>query len=58
MFKFATDWEGLYRGDQYAAKAAGHELKTMMRFYGLVDGLNVPLMSLVSVGFVAYSSIC
>lgn len=23
IFKFATDWKGLYRGDQYAAKSAG-----------------------------------
>jgi len=35
------------RGDQFAAKAAGHELKALMRFYGLVDGLHVPLMCLV-----------
>ncbi len=27
-FKFATDWKGFYKGDQYAAKSAGKRRKT------------------------------
>jgi hypothetical protein len=27
LFKFATDWHNLYGGDEFAMKAASHELK-------------------------------
>lgn len=33
LFKFASDKYGLYGGDEYAMKAAGHELKGLMGFY-------------------------
>lgn len=45
-FKFATDWEKIFGGDENAAKAAGHELKSLMRFCDC-DGLSFPLMTLV-----------
>ena len=46
LFKFAGDFSGLYGGDEYAMKTAGHELKSMMRVYDC-DGLCVPLMCLI-----------
>lgn len=44
LFQLAIDWANIYGGDQYAAKAAQHELKGLM---GLLDcriqGLHFPL---------------
>jgi hypothetical protein len=47
LFKFAMDWMNIYGGDQFAMKAAGHELKSVVRYYGC-EGIHVPLMALVS----------
>ncbi len=46
VFKFATDWQGLYRGDSNAMKAGANELRALMRYFG-EQGLSVPLMALV-----------
>ena len=46
VFKFATDWQGLYRGDHNAMKAGANELRALMRYFG-EQGLCVPLMCLV-----------
>ena len=46
LFKFATDWKRIYQSDESAMKAAGHELKSVMR-YAQCDQLHVPLMALI-----------
>lgn len=47
LFKFAIDDHRLYGGsDHFAQKAAGHELKGLMRYF-MQPGLHVPLMALV-----------
>eukprot|EP01113_Clastostelium_recurvatum_P045048 TRINITY_DN7684_c0_g1_i8.p1 TRINITY_DN7684_c0_g1~~TRINITY_DN7684_c0_g1_i8.p1 ORF type:complete len:1138 (-),score=347.00 TRINITY_DN7684_c0_g1_i8:32-3445(-) len=48
FFKFAVDVFGLYGGDQYASKAAGHELKGLMAYFNCqIPGLLLPLMALI-----------
>lgn len=47
IFKFAVDWLGIYHSDEYAQKAASHELKTAMRFYQLCPGLRIPLLAVI-----------
>lgn len=48
LFKFALDFHGLYGGDEYAMKAAGHELNGLMYYYNCeIPQLNVPLMCLI-----------
>lgn len=48
LFKFAVDKNDLYGGDHYAAKAAGHELKSLIQVYkSRVPDLYVPMMCLV-----------
>lgn len=48
LFKFAVDKNGLYNGDHYAAKAAGHDLKSLIQVYkSRVPGIFVPMMCLV-----------
>lgn len=44
------DWKGIYSGDEYAMKAAGHEMRSLIAFYnyGQPIGLRVPLMALVN----------
>ena len=46
IFKFATDWKAIYGNDRSAMKAAGHELKSIMR-YAQCPGLHVPLMAII-----------
>jgi hypothetical protein len=47
LFKFAIDDHLLYGGsDHFAQKAAGHELKGLMRYF-MQPGLHVPLMALI-----------
>ncbi len=48
LFKFAVDLFNIYDGDQYAMKAANHELKSVIRYYNNIDGIHVPLMALVT----------
>jgi hypothetical protein len=50
LFKFAVDWKGIYSGDEYAMKAAGHEMRSLIAFYnyGQPIGLRVPLIALVN----------
>lgn len=48
LFKFAVDKNNLYNGDHYAAKAAGHDLKSLIQVYkSRIPGLYVPMMCLV-----------
>jgi hypothetical protein len=48
LFKFAMDWKGLYKSDESAMKAAGHELKSLMQvFNSRIKGLHVPLITLI-----------
>lgn len=61
LFKFALDIAGIYGGDQFAMKAAGHELKVwpfcglcanqfqgLMCFYNCqIPALHVPFMALI-----------
>lgn len=57
LFKFATDWRGLYGSDQVAMKAAGHEmtgLLTVIEAYQSVlldtklrSWLSFPLLTLI-----------
>lgn len=61
MFKFALDNHGLYGSvekgkiahtnffqDEYAMKAAAHELKGLLSFYQCgIKGLHYPLMALI-----------
>eukprot|EP01133_Synstelium_polycarpum_P013661 gene13661-16088_t len=46
LFKFASDWIGIYGNDEFSMKAGGHELKSVMRYYGC-EGIHVPLMALL-----------
>jgi hypothetical protein len=49
LFKFAIDWKDIYGDDEYAMKAAGHELKSLMQILNLqLKGLYVPLITLVT----------
>ncbi|KAH3743334.1 Histidine kinase [Pelomyxa schiedti] len=49
LFKFARDDKGIFNGDDdLAAKAAGHELKSCVRFFEASDSkIRVPLMATV-----------
>jgi Clustered mitochondria/Hom_end-associated Hint/Translation initiation factor eIF3 subunit 135/Leucine Rich repeat len=47
IYKFASDWLHIYRSDEFAQKAAGHELKSLMRYYRVCEGLRVPLIALI-----------
>ena len=48
LFKFATDWRGLYGGDESAAKAASHELRGLIHVHQCrVRDLHTPLMALI-----------
>jgi hypothetical protein len=48
LFKFAIDWKDIYGSDEFAMKAAGHELKGLMQvFTSNVTGISVPLMTLI-----------
>jgi Clustered mitochondria len=52
FFKFATDSDkySLYGGDEFAAKAAGHELKSLNALIACnVPNLHFPLMALVDI---------
>lgn len=46
MFKLANDWQGIYGGDSYAIKAAGHELKSVVKYFAH-SKLRVPLLALI-----------
>lgn len=46
FFKFVRDHLGIYKGDQYAMKAGGHELTGVMRLCE-VPGIHVPLTALI-----------
>merc|ERR1712137_1168416 len=46
LFKFALNWQNIFPSDEAAMKAAGHELKGVMR-YAQCDGLHVPLMAII-----------
>ncbi|GAM24988.1 hypothetical protein SAMD00019534_081630 [Acytostelium subglobosum LB1] len=46
LFKFASDWIKIYGNDEFSMKAGGHELKSVMRYYGC-EGIHVPLMALL-----------
>ena len=47
LFKFAVDWKGIYTSDEYAMKAAAHELKGLEQFLDFSPGIRVPLMCLI-----------
>ena len=48
FFKFAIDAFGVYGGDEYAQKAAGHELAGLKAYYNCqIEGLNTPFMLLM-----------
>lgn len=48
LFKFSVDKNNLYNGDQYAAKAAGHDLKSLIQVYkSRTKGMHTPMMCLV-----------
>jgi hypothetical protein len=48
FFKFAIDAFGVYGGDEFAAKAAAHELNGLKAYYRCnVDGLYFPFMTLM-----------
>eukprot|EP01105_Mastigella_eilhardi_P009703 TRINITY_DN2284_c0_g3_i5.p1 TRINITY_DN2284_c0_g3~~TRINITY_DN2284_c0_g3_i5.p1 ORF type:complete len:849 (-),score=229.70 TRINITY_DN2284_c0_g3_i5:89-2314(-) len=48
FFKFATDLHNLYGGDEFAAKAAGHELLGITEISNCgVPGISVPLVALI-----------
>lgn len=54
MFKFAVDFEGLYGGDAFAMKGAGHDLAGLTAYLGAIEMrpramrvLHVPLMALI-----------
>lgn len=47
LFKFAVDWKGIYSSDEYAMKAAAHELKGLEQFLDFSPGIRVPLMCLI-----------
>jgi len=48
MFKFATDFKGVYGGDNWAQKAANHELRSLIALYNLsIPDLYFPLMAVI-----------
>ena len=48
LFKFAVDSQGLYGGDEHAAKVAGHDLKGLVHLYNCWErGVHVPMMAIV-----------
>lgn len=48
LFKFAVDWKGIYSGDEFAMKAASHEMKTLQTLLDLrVEDICFPLMVIV-----------
>jgi hypothetical protein len=54
LFKFAVDFEGLYGGDAFAMKGAGHDLAGLMAYMSAIElrprelrVLHVPLMALI-----------
>ncbi|KAF2076800.1 hypothetical protein CYY_001877 [Polysphondylium violaceum] len=48
FFKFAVDVYGIYGGNAFAMKSAGHELKGLMGYFNCqIDGLYLPLMALI-----------
>lgn len=48
FFKFAIDAFGVYGGDEFAQKAAGHELAGLKAYYNCaIEGLNTPFMLLM-----------
>jgi len=48
LFKFATDWKKIYGGDEYAMKAANHEMNSLMKVMDCqIPGIRVPLMTLI-----------
>jgi len=52
LSRFALDWAGLYGGDEYAMKAASHELKSLASVYDVGANVNgarlcVPFMVLI-----------
>eukprot|EP01130_Rhizamoeba_saxonica_P007288 TRINITY_DN2942_c0_g1_i7.p1 TRINITY_DN2942_c0_g1~~TRINITY_DN2942_c0_g1_i7.p1 ORF type:complete len:1220 (-),score=212.02 TRINITY_DN2942_c0_g1_i7:96-3755(-) len=48
LFKYALDWKGIYKGDEWAMKAAGHEYRGCTAFAQCgVDDLHVPLMCIM-----------
>lgn len=47
LFKFAVDWKGIYTSDEYAMKAASHELKGLEQFLDFSPGVRVPLICLI-----------
>jgi hypothetical protein len=48
LFKFATDWHQLYGGDEFAMKAASHELRGLLHVHQCqVPELFTPLMALI-----------
>ena len=48
LFKFAVDSQGLYGGDEHAAKVAGHDLKGLVHLYNCWErGVHLPVMTIV-----------
>ncbi|CAM9483536.1 unnamed protein product, partial [Heterosigma akashiwo] len=48
MFKFASDAKGVYGGETWAQKAAGHELRALIALYNLqVPELYFPLVAVI-----------
>eukprot|EP00698_Gefionella_okellyi_P008753 TRINITY_DN2189_c0_g1_i3.p1 TRINITY_DN2189_c0_g1~~TRINITY_DN2189_c0_g1_i3.p1 ORF type:complete len:714 (-),score=144.48 TRINITY_DN2189_c0_g1_i3:1496-3637(-) len=48
IFKFAADFQGIFGGDEFAMKAASHELKGVIAFAASkIVGLYIPLMCVV-----------
>eukprot|EP00727_Mastigamoeba_balamuthi_P010015 m51a1_g5636 hypothetical protein (858) ;mRNA; r:832057-834976 len=48
FFKFAVDVHGLYGGDEYAMKAAGHELLGVNAYFNCsIPGLYLPLVAVI-----------
>jgi len=49
MLQFNYDFNNLYGGDEFAMKAAGHDLKGLIHYlHTAVDGLHYPLMLLIN----------
>lgn len=48
FFKFAKDDNGIYQGDAFAQKAAGHELRSMVEIVNLqIPELHLPLACII-----------
>lgn len=45
LFKFAADFKGIYGNDEFAAKAAGHELKGAAAVFAATERLRSPCVS-------------